>query len=391
MVWADLSSSATHISARVNATLTTVPPPSHNAADKNQPSGGRIFLFGGDDGSQPKGDCWIYDVVVGEWTAPEIRGTAASARSRHTMTLHRYVRDETQLEEDRLYLFGGVGTHTDVVLYLDLLRKTWVTPRTIGHDKPIALIGHTAAQVGKELFFFGGRDIHRPYNAVWVLDAIEHEWKKPSPMGTSPPPCSKHTMVAQGTRLYVALGEISQDRVFVYDTTKHAWAQAEVTPDTPAPPLTRASCALVGNELIVFGGVHEESRETVNTLALLDMPTMSWHVVDAGGWVPSSRVGNALCALDGRLYLFGGLDSSGPTQTFANYEASAMVWEAPQLEGAAPGARVGHTMVSASNGQVYVYATGRKGVLAVVTPTGMNLGLLHMEARDAARTVALVL
>ena len=361
MVWADLSSSSSHISARVNATLTTVPPPSHNAADKTQPSGGRIFLFGGDDGSQPKGDCWIYDVVVGEWTAPEIRGTAASARSRHTMTLHRYVRDETQLEEDRLYLFGGVGTHTDVVLYLDLLRKTWVTPRTIGNDKPVALIGHSAAQVGKELFFFGGRDIHRPYNAVWMLDAIDHEWKKPSPMGTSPPPCSKHTMVAQGTRLYVALGEISQDRVFVYDTTKHAWAQAEVSPDTPAPPLTRASCALVGNELIVFGGVHEESRETVNTLALLDTPTMSWHVVDAGGWVPSSRVGNALCSLDGRLYLFGGLDSSGPTQTFANYEASAMVWEAPQLEGVAPGARVGHTMVSASNGQVYVYGGASGG------------------------------
>ncbi|MDO4245084.1 MAG: roadblock/LC7 domain-containing protein [Deinococcus sp.] len=47
--------------------------------------------------------------------------------------------------------------------------------------------------------------------------------------------------------------------------------------------------------------------------------------------------------------------------------------------------------VSGLDGQVYVYATGRKGVLAVVTPSGMNLGLLHMEARDAARTVALVL
>lgn len=47
--------------------------------------------------------------------------------------------------------------------------------------------------------------------------------------------------------------------------------------------------------------------------------------------------------------------------------------------------------VSGLDGQVYVYATGKKGVLAVVTPSGMNLGLLHMEARDAARTVALVL
>ena len=47
--------------------------------------------------------------------------------------------------------------------------------------------------------------------------------------------------------------------------------------------------------------------------------------------------------------------------------------------------------VSGDNGQVFVYATGPKGVLAVVAPPAMNLGLLHMEARDAARTVALVL
>lgn len=47
--------------------------------------------------------------------------------------------------------------------------------------------------------------------------------------------------------------------------------------------------------------------------------------------------------------------------------------------------------VTGLEGQVFVYATGKKGVLAVVTPPGMNLGLLHMEARDAARTVAIVL
>ena len=47
--------------------------------------------------------------------------------------------------------------------------------------------------------------------------------------------------------------------------------------------------------------------------------------------------------------------------------------------------------VSGAEGQVYVYATGRKGVLAVVTPTGTNLGLLHMEARDTARVISQVL
>lgn len=47
--------------------------------------------------------------------------------------------------------------------------------------------------------------------------------------------------------------------------------------------------------------------------------------------------------------------------------------------------------VSGLNGQVFIYSVGAKGALAVVTPAGVNLGLLHMEARDAAQTVAIVL
>lgn len=47
--------------------------------------------------------------------------------------------------------------------------------------------------------------------------------------------------------------------------------------------------------------------------------------------------------------------------------------------------------VGGAHGQVYIYAAGHKGVLAVVAPTGINLGLLNMEARDAASSVATIL
>ncbi|MFC5848799.1 roadblock/LC7 domain-containing protein [Deinococcus petrolearius] len=47
--------------------------------------------------------------------------------------------------------------------------------------------------------------------------------------------------------------------------------------------------------------------------------------------------------------------------------------------------------VGGTDGQVYIYAAGTKGVLAVVAPAGVNLGLLHMEARDAAQEVAGIL
>ena len=88
---------------------------------------------GGDDGTNPLGDLWVYDVAANRWEEPEqLKGEKPSPRSRHTLTLIRSRRIETQKEEDRLYLYGGVGRRTEEVMYLDLLRREWVTPRTVG-------------------------------------------------------------------------------------------------------------------------------------------------------------------------------------------------------------------------------------------------------------------
>ncbi|MCL6525434.1 MAG: roadblock/LC7 domain-containing protein [Thermaceae bacterium] len=49
------------------------------------------------------------------------------------------------------------------------------------------------------------------------------------------------------------------------------------------------------------------------------------------------------------------------------------------------------TSVSGTNAQIYLYAAGQKGVLAVVAPAGANIGLIHMEARETAKAVASIL
>jgi hypothetical protein len=49
------------------------------------------------------------------------------------------------------------------------------------------------------------------------------------------------------------------------------------------------------------------------------------------------------------------------------------------------------TSVSGSNGQVYLYSAGAKGVLVVVTPANANVGLIHLEARDAAKRISEIL
>ncbi len=49
------------------------------------------------------------------------------------------------------------------------------------------------------------------------------------------------------------------------------------------------------------------------------------------------------------------------------------------------------TSVTGSDGHVYVYAAGTKGVLIVVASAGANIGLIHLEAREAARNIAQML
>lgn len=42
-------------------------------------------------------------------------------------------------------------------------------------------------------------------------------------------------------------------------------------------------------------------------------------------------------------------------------------------------------VVRGEGGYLVVYEAGEKGVLAVTTPQGANLGLVHLEAREAAK------
>jgi predicted regulator of Ras-like GTPase activity (Roadblock/LC7/MglB family) len=43
--------------------------------------------------------------------------------------------------------------------------------------------------------------------------------------------------------------------------------------------------------------------------------------------------------------------------------------------------------VSGAEGQIFLYAAGTKGVLAVIGPNGANAGLIHLESRSAAVSI----
>lgn len=55
------------------------------------------------------------------------------------------------------------------------------------------------------------------------------------------------------------------------------------------------------------------------------------------------------------------------------------------------GGELNETSITGSTGQVYIYATGAKGVLAVFAASGANVGLINLECRDAAAKVQTIL
>ena len=48
---------------------------------------------------------------------------------------------------------------------------------------------------------------------------------------------------------------------------------------------------------------------------------------------------------------------------------------------------VAEISVTGSDGQIFVYSAGTKGVLAVIAPKGGNAGLIHLEARSVAKEI----
>jgi uncharacterized protein len=55
------------------------------------------------------------------------------------------------------------------------------------------------------------------------------------------------------------------------------------------------------------------------------------------------------------------------------------------------GGTLNETSVTGSEGQVYIYSAGSKGVLAVIAGKGANVGLINIECRDGAEQIQKIL
>jgi len=177
--------------------------------------------------------------------------------------------------------------------------------------------------------------------------------------GVSPAMPTPRTEVASAVlagKIYVIGGFDGLGRtvasVEVYDPAIRLWAAG---PDVPAP---RHHMALVtaGNTLYALGGYSGSGFEPHAEAFALDVGALSWRPVAP---LPEARGAMAAAALEGKVFVVGGVGSEGLANELYVYDTAADRWEDRRP---AP-TRRDHLAAAALHGRLYV-AGGREQTLS---------------------------
>lgn len=235
----------------------------------------------------------------------------------------------------RLVLFGGdEGPPVQCIPAPSFVGDTWTfVPdcgafRRLDADGPSRRGRHVAAldPARRTMLVHGGRfrrassGPYRLLGDLWALDLATDTWTE-LPAPTAPPPRANHVGVVAGDRLVIHGGNASTDGaafdplddVWAYDLTARRWTELDVG-DGPAARLFHAGAASPdGTTLYVYGGGDANAflGPFFGDLWALDLATGAWTALhDGADDAPAARIWASLTAdPDGTgLLLFGGHD-----------------------------------------------------------------------------------
>ncbi|HVT11823.1 MAG TPA: kelch repeat-containing protein [Fimbriimonadaceae bacterium] len=320
---------------------------------------GRIYVIGGNDGSNVVNTTFIYDLSTSRWTQgnpmPAARQNAAVA-----------------VINGKIHVIGGAaaaGTpHADHFVY-DPATDRWDTRAPL----PTAITQASAATVGNSIYFMGGtygggsegfgaNVISSNYEYV---DDGSNVWIERASLPTARALLS---MVVVGQKIYAIGGHGLGTTVFssneVYDTASRNW-------DTKTPMPTARNgmiAAALNGQISVIGG-SPVSNPGFNSIVLssneeYDPLLNQWSSRPA---MPTARVASGATVADNAIYVIGGINA-GSALTTNEILNSTTVWGARIiLTRLSTGETIRDNLVSVENGVLTLFSglfIGEAGVIA---------------------------
>ena len=163
----------------------------------------------------------------------------------------------------------------------------WEKRTGLGYN-PSSRTGATLTLINRKAFLFGGECRSR-FNDIKVLNTDMWRWESPgSPQEGDPPPeprvhhsavCFRNSLVVfGGSGDYNPMLKLRNcfNRVHLYDTVSNRWRTAETVGQPPSVRRNHA-CAIVGNTMLVYGGM-DEIGNVLDDLYALNLDSMRWFV-----------------------------------------------------------------------------------------------------------------
>uniref|UniRef100_A0A668RZM0 Zmp:0000001301 n=1 Tax=Oreochromis aureus TaxID=47969 RepID=A0A668RZM0_OREAU len=176
-------------------------------------------------------------------------------------------------------------------------------------DVPSAREGHTLCVVKGSLYLFGGAsspDATECLPGVYSFDIVTLTWECLAVGGVALR-ALRHCSAAAGENIYVYGGAVEgnpSDDLMVFNTVSLTWTPVRTSGSLP-PALWGQSCALVGDQVFMFGG-YGAGGDFCKDLYVLNTENLQWQKMEVKGESPAACSGQTLTAHHDKLYVFGG-------------------------------------------------------------------------------------
>lgn len=288
------------------------------------PSGNRLFVFGGRDGNGVSlSDLWTFDLTSQMWSAIESEGPAPRFG----------VAAAILPDASGFILFAG---QSESVFYNDLWQfdfeqRSWTllddgttiapSPR-YGFGGDFDALGRFVVSHG---FTFDGR-----FDDTWAFDTIQNAWAHISPPAETRPlrRCLHEVLAVEGgdhLLLYAGCssgyGPCPQGDLWTFDVSSATWTQ--LAPDAlPAPRSNPAMCS-AGQEIVLVGGLTDAGPTSDVWHGKIEDQHFQWtESVDASNAI-APRSSHDMATIEDALYVFGGLGVNGPLADLWQYRPGA--------------------------------------------------------------------
>uniref|UniRef100_A0A673HWJ1 Host cell factor 1 n=1 Tax=Sinocyclocheilus rhinocerous TaxID=307959 RepID=A0A673HWJ1_9TELE len=296
-----------------------------------------VVFGGGNEGIVD--ELHVYNTATNQWFIPAVRGDIPPG-----CAAYGFVCDGT-----RLLVFGGMveyGKYSNDLYELQASRWEWkkLKPKAPKSGAPpCPRLGHSFSLVGNKCYLFGGlandsedpkNNIPRYLNDLYTLELRPGSsvvgWDIPVTYGVLPPPRESHTAVVYTEKatkksrlvIYGGMSGCRLGDLWTLDIDTLTWNKPALSGAAPLPRSLH-SATTITNKMYVFGGwvplvmddvkvaTHEKEWKCTNTLACLNLDTLTWETVlmdTLEDNIPRARAGHCAVAINNRLHVWSGRD-----------------------------------------------------------------------------------